>query len=33
VSIPSASPLPQERTPMPNTNLLFLEQQLNTVRP
>jgi hypothetical protein len=32
LNVPAVSPLPQERTPMPNTNLLFLNQQLNTVR-
>jgi hypothetical protein len=31
-SIPSLRALPSQRTPMPNTNLLYLQQQLNTVR-
>lgn len=30
--IPSLRPLPPQLTPMPNTNLLYLQQQLNTVR-
>lgn len=29
---PPLEPLPQQLTPVPNTNLLYLQQQLNTVR-
>jgi hypothetical protein len=29
---PPLRPLPQQRTPMPNTNLLYLQQQLDTLR-